>query len=506
MDAILVFEAGQSRSRTSYVARDGTVIASAESAYLTITINDWVEQEPRDWLMCSYIALRSIRESAPDVNPVAIAVTGQARLLLLLGADDRVDSALLEEDRRATLEWRAMVQQVGIEKLLQSSSIVHEDSSSIAKLLWLKKHQPTNYSSAQTVLFGTPDYLAFRLCGARVTDATSASTSDLYSLQTDSWATHLLETFDLRTDWLPEVVPAGTQVGVLSPAMADSIHLSAGLPVYHGAADLATMMQGAGVTQSNEYFCFLGNSGWLGTTGLTQQADPVTGLLNLRRPDQPGLMVVGQTLMAGGCFEWLKDKFGPAEEKLFEEAKLTSDELFTALVSEAPPGSGGIIFLPYLVGEQAPFRDPDARGGWFNVPKRMFRSELYRSVLEGVTYTLRAIQLLIPEPEHDGEMVLRLLGESSCSPVWAQIFADVFNCHVDVLKPASDVVARGAALGAARDLGWCDRDAISADWLHIDETYLPNSDRVEIYERMFTIYYRLYPALRSTYAALAGKE
>jgi xylulokinase len=506
MDAILVFDATQNRCRASYVARDGTVIASAQSPYITISMVDWVEQEPRDWFFSLYVALRVIKEQAPDVNPVAIALTGQARMFFLLGDDDRMDTALLEEDRRATLEWRAMVQQEGVERLIRSANIVHEDGSPLAKLLWLKKHQPTQYTNARTILFGAHDYLAFRLCGARVTDYTSASASDLFSLQADTWATDLLQSLDLRTDWLPDIVAPGTKVGELSAEMAESIKLTAGIPVYHGAADLATMMLGAGVRQSNEYFCYLGNSGWLGTTGLTQLADPITGLLNQRNPDRAQLLVAGQTLMAAGCFEWLKDKFGLPEEKLFEAEKLSTNDLFMTLAAEAAPGSGGVIFLPYLIGEQAPFRDPLARAGWFHISKRTFRSDLYRAVLEGVTYSLRAIQMLIPEPEHQGEVVLRLLGDDTCTPLWAQIFADVFNCRVDVLKPAGDVLARGAAFTVAKGLGWAEGDVPNAGWLPIEATYTPNMNSVEIYEKMFNIYYQLYPALRSSYAAMASKD
>ncbi len=505
MEAILVFDAGRNRCRASYVAHDGSIIASTESSYVTGSLADWAEQEPRDWYFALYIALKALLEKAPDVTPVAISLTGQSRLLFLAGESDRVDVAILAEDHRATLEWQALVEKVGLENLVRSSNIIHEDTSPIAKLMWLKKHQPTQYAQGKTVLFAAHDYLAFRMCGARVTDYTSASCTDLFSLEGNTWAVDLLQSLDLRTDWLPELVKPGTCIGELNAETAETLKLPVGLPVYHGTSDLATMMAGAGVQQSNQYLCYLGKSGWLATTGLTELVDPVTGLLNLRDPQKEQLLIAGQMLMAAGSFDWLVDRFGQAEEKAFAEAKLSTTELFMTLAAEAIPGSGGVIFLPYLDGEQAPFRDPNARGGWFHVTRKTWRSDLYRAVLEGVAYSMRAIQLLIPEPEVEGDPILRLVGDESCSPLWAQIFADVFDCRVDVLTPSADVTARGAAYIAGQQLGWFASEAPSDEWLHITATYTPDANRVEIYEKMFTIYYQLYPALHDSFTEMAKK-
>jgi xylulokinase len=412
---------------------------------------------------------------------------------------------MLAEDRRATAEWKAMVEQIGLEKLVQSSNIIHEDQSPIAKLLWLKQHQPSQYESGQTVMFAAHDYLAFRMCGARVTDYMSASYTDLFSLDTNTWAFDLLKALGLRTDWLPKLVKPGTRIGELDAETADTLKLPVGLPIYHGAPDLATMMTGAGVHQSNQYLCYLGKSGWLATTGLKEKVDPITGMMNLRDPQKDQLLITGQSLMAGGCFDWMVDRFGQAEEKAFAEANLPTVELFMTLAAEAVPGSGGIIFLPYLDGEQAPFRDPNARGGWFHVTRRTWRSDLYRAVLEGVAYTMRAIQLLIPEPDVAGEPVLRLVGDESCTPLWAQIFADVFDCRVDVLTPSADVTARGAAYTTGLAIGWFQEEVPPIEWLHIGASYQPDANRVEIYEKMFTVYYQLYPSLRDSFAEMAKK-
>jgi xylulokinase len=176
------------------------------------------------------------------------------------------------------------------------------------------------------------------------------------------------------------------------------------------------------------------------------------------------------------------------------------------LAAEAAPGSGGVIYLPYLAGEQAPYRDPHARAGWFYVSRKTWRSDLYRAVLEGVAYSMRAIQLLMPAPPAQEPAVpatLRLIGGESCSPLWAQIFADVFDCRVDVLTPADDVAARGAAFLAGRTVGWYSEAVPTYDFIKSQGTYVPDQYHAEIYDRRFEAFCKLYPSLRGLYGEIS---
>lgn len=514
MESILVIDVGKQRCRASLVDREGNVVAYGENDYLTGRLGDWVEQEPRDWWMMLEIAMKQLLAKAPDISPVAISLTGQTGLVLLMGEADRLDTAMLVDDRRATLEWKIMVEKVGLQELLRTANIVHEDASHLAKLMWLRKHQNTMYTSAKTIFVGAHDYVCFRLCGARVTDYTTASSTDLFSLQADGWALDVMSLLELRTDWLPQLVGSGEVVGELLPEPAARLGLAVGIPVIHGVADYVATMTGAGVSEPNQLACSLGYSGWLGAMGMRELANPITGMLNLREPDKAQLVVIGQMMMAGGCYDWLKDRFGAAEEKLFADAGLSLDDLMMTLCAEASPGSGGVIFLPYLSGEQAPFRDPHARGGWFHVTRKTWRSDLYRAVLEGVVYSMRAIHMLMPASETEEEserdqneqVTLRLIGGADCTPFWAQIFADVFECQVDLLSPADDVTARGASYIAGKTLGWNQSDMPPYSYIRSTGTLVPNPINVEIYERMFEVYCKLYPALHASFNEMSAKQ
>lgn len=504
MDIILVIDVGPTRCRVSYLNRAGNVVGSAEKTYLTGIVGSWVEQEPRDWWFELTLALTELRENYKEITPCAITLTGHPRILVLADDNDRLDAAIMPADRRSTSEWQEIVQRVGLDPILQSAGNIHDTTSHIARLMWLQKHSPTNYHKAEVIFLAAHEYIEWRLCGARVTDRTTASLTDLYSMRENTWATPLLESLGLRTDWFPQIVTAGAKTGTLDATVAEKIGLPAGLPVFHGSSDVAATLQGTGATQTHQVVCYLGDSGWIGAAGYPEPGDPITGLVNLQNPVGDGYMVIGPMITAGGNFEWIKERFGPAEEKAFAEEKLPLIELLMTLAAEAPVGSGGIIYLPYLAGEQAPFRDPNARGGWFNVNRRSWRSDLYRAVLEGVAYSLRATHLILPEVESDAFPEFYLVGDNNCTSFWAQIFADVFDCRVELLSQADDVAARGAAFAAGKTLGWYDGETPTYEHIASQGTYLPNPMNVPVYERMFNVFYKLYPALRSAFAEISA--
>ncbi|MCL5994614.1 MAG: FGGY family carbohydrate kinase [Chloroflexi bacterium] len=504
MDTILAVDINQIRTRVSLVARDGSIVASSESGFVTGRLGDWVEQEPRDWWLALTVALRSLRDANPDMTPSAVALCGQAGLVLLADDFDRLDAAMLPADRRATRQWQKMVEKVGLERLLRTSNNVYDEAGVLPRLLWLKDHQPTFYEKARCVFFGAHDYITWRMCGARVTDYATASATDLFDLQADTWATELLQEIGLRTDWFPQLITASERAGLLLEGPAKALGLPAGIPVFHGTSELATMVAGAGAVKPGQYVCYLGDSGWLATTGLHEMANPLTGLVNMRSPWRAELLVAGPMITAAGNFEWLKERFGEMEQKGFAEANMSTTELLMTLAAEAAPGSGGVVYLPYLAGEQSPYRDPNARGGWFFVHRGTWRSDLYRAVLEGVTYSLRAIQYLMPEPLPDvDEVELSLIGDENCSPLWATIFADVFNCRVELLSPPEDVSARGAAYIAGKALGWFAENLPPYDFLHSKGTFVPNAEVAEKYDRLFNVFVKLYPALHAAFSEVA---
>lgn len=205
-------------------------------------------------------------------------------------------------------------------------------------------------------------------------------------------------------------------------------------------------------------------------------------------------------LTAAGNFEWLAQQFGGLESSTALE-NLTSYEKLTHLAAKAAPGSNGVLFLPYLNGERSPFRDPNARGVFFGLSLSTTRQEMYRAVLEGVAFAMRTIRDTMPS-EHAPER-LSLVGGGARSLLWGQIFADVFDCPVVILADPGEVGTRGAALAAAKALGW-QPNLPPADYFPIEHILYPIRENVTCYNRLYPVFCSLYPHLKSSFQALAS--
>ena len=237
------------------------------------------------------------------------------------------------------------------------------------------------------------DYIRYRLTGELASDVSDAAGTLLLDLKARDWSDEILAALDIPRAWLPRVYEGAEVTGTLRDDLATELGLPRGLPVVAGGGDNAAAAVGNGVIREGSITSSIGTSGVLFAHSDTVRLDP-QGRLHTFCHAVPGayhLMAV--TLAAGGSLRWLRDTLaGPG----------VHEGGYDALVEEAaavPPGSEGLIFLPYLSGERTPHRDPLARGGFVGLTARHGRGHLVRAVMEGVAFSMR-----------DGLGVMRGLG------------------------------------------------------------------------------------------------
>jgi xylulokinase len=336
------------------------------------------------------------------------------------------------------------------------------------------------------------------LCGARCADYTTAATTGLLNLQRSAWAEELLTFLDLRMDWLPRLSQGDEQVGQVSAQAALASGLPEGLPVFHGLGDAAATTLGAGAGEPGRNYIYLGTSGWLAATHLGRPVDPRSGIFNLRHPEPSRLILIGPLITAAGNFEWLRRQFGELEAN--QAGSGSAYETLNALAAQAPAGSNGLLYLPHLAGERSPFRDSAARGVFFGLSTTTTRQDMYRAVMEGVAFGMRAIGEAMAQKEAISE--LNIVGGGARSALWPQIFADVFACRVQVLADPGNAGARGAAIIAGKALGWYDSYAPEG-LFPIEASYEPEARHVGRYEALYPVYRSLYPALKDSFQKLS---
>jgi xylulokinase len=207
---------------------------------------------------------------------------------------------------------------------------------------------------------------------------------------------------------------------------------------------------------------------------------------------------MGVTLAAGGSLRWFRDALGESEKGI---SKRTGKDVYNILSEEASkvaPGSEGLLFLPYLIGERCPYTDPHARGAFIGLTLRHTKYHLIRSILEGVIFSLRDVTEVIREMGVPIDQI-RTSGGGALSKLWRQIHADVFNSEVLTMSGSGEGGAYGAALVAGVGVGIWPSVEEAVKSLKVETKTSPIPKNVEIYDRLFKIYPSLYRDLKTTF-------
>jgi xylulokinase len=200
---------------------------------------------------------------------------------------------------------------------------------------------------------------------------------------------------------------------------------------------------------------------------------------------------MGVTQAAGLSLRWFRDQFGTAAS--------TGGDPYDALTKEAasvPPGSDGVMWAPYLMGERTPHLDPDARAALIGLAANHRRAHVVRAILEGVTFSLRDSFSIFEEMKVPVTNI-RLGGGGARSPLWRQIQADVYAHPVEIVA-AEEGAAYGAALLAGVGAGvWKTVDDACRRAVRIASTVEPIRESSSVMQQHYKKYRRIYPALQS---------
>lgn len=215
---------------------------------------------------------------------------------------------------------------------------------------------------------------------------------------------------------------------------------------------------------------------------------------------------------AGKCFEWVRKHLAEDEIDVYlshkdqaadVETKYASlYEYLSEVIAKAPAGSGGVIFTPWLHGNRCPFEDANARAMFFNISLETGKTEMLRSVIEGVCFHLRWFLETEGKKVQTSETV-RFVGGGALSPVTSQILADVLGRTVETVRDPQNVGSVGAALVALVGAHEVDNLVQAAQKLvKVSERYLPNPEHRAVYDRQYEVFKGLYRSNRKAFNLL----
>lgn len=429
---LIGLDIGTTGAKALLVDETGNVCASALEEYPTSQPHPlWVEQNPDDWWRASIRALhRLLAVAGIDGHAVAaLGLTGQMiGLVVLDAAGQPLRPCILWNDQRAGAQSQAINAQVGFEQLMALTSNPTQPGFLAPKLLWMREEEPQrNARIAQLLL--PKDYVRYRLTGDYATDVTDVSASSFFDVRNRCWSAAMLEKLAIPAAWLPRCVESPAVTGVLTRAAAEAIGLTQGTPVIAGAGDQPAQAVGSGIVTPGLVSVTVGTSGVLFAVADGPAVHPQGHLLSMAHAVPQSWYLMGVMLAAGGSLRWYRDVLGQSEKEL---GRLTGQDVYaflTAQAAQAPVGSEGLLFLPYLTGERTPYPDAYARGGWIGLTARHDRRHLVRAVMEGVSFGLRdSLELMrgvgIPVQQ------IRASGGGARSPFWRQLLADIFGAEI----------------------------------------------------------------------------
>ncbi|MCL4265905.1 MAG: xylulokinase [Anaerolineae bacterium] len=494
MDYFLGIDSSTTATKALLMDELGAVVGVAAAEYGYETPRPlWSEQAPDLWWQGTVAAIRQVMaDTAVSPHHIrAIGLTGQMHGLVLLDKHGAVlRPAILWNDQRTAAQCDDIRARLGKERLIQITGNDALTGFTAPKILWVQQEEPHIYAQIAHILL-PKDYVRYQLTGEFAIDKADGAGTILFDLKQRDWSPEVLAALEIDPAWLPPTFEGTAVTGHLSAAAAEATGLPAGIPVVGGGGDQAANGVGVGAVEEGIVALSLGTSGVVFATTDTPAIEP-DGRLHAFCHAVPGKWhFMGVMLSAAGSLRWFRDALAPGVE-------------FGDLVNEAatiPPGSDGLLFLPYLTGERTPHPDPLARGAFVGLTVRHGRAHLTRAVLEGVAFGLRDSFELMKGAGMTAVTQVRIAGGGAKSPLWRQILADVFAAELVTVNTAEGA-AYGAALLAATGAGaFASVEEACKAVIQITGATTPGPQSAS-YQTIYPHYRALYPALRPIFQAL----
>ena len=512
MQALLGIDLGTTGVKAAlFATEDGHVLASAFVDYPLVHPHPgWAEQHPDDWWQATIIAIRScladsVRHGIAPTDIRGIGLSGQMHGVVLLDAEQQVlRPCIIWADQRSEAQCRWMTERVGAARLIELVGNPALPGFSAPKVLWVRDNEPEVFARTRTIIL-PKDYIRYRLTGVMAIEISDAAGTCWLDVKEGKWSHEVLEAIGCDPALLPPVIAADVVSGTSTNEVALLTGLPTGIPVAGGGADNACGAVGNGVVRSGLALISIGTSGVVLTHAATPQVDtsgPIPRVHTFNHAVPHAWYLMGVTQAAGLSLRWVRDNIGLPERALERWSGLDAYELLAKEAAGAPPGSDGLIFLPYLQGERTPHLDASARGGWIGLTASHDRRHLIRAVLEGVAFSLKDCFTIIGEQGFQLEQI-RATGGGAKSSLWRQIMADVLGVEL-VTTNAQEGPAFGAALLAGVASGvYASVEQACETIVQVGERTEPRPEAGRIYAKSYEVYHALYPALKPIISRLA---
>jgi xylulokinase len=495
----LGIDVGTGGTRALILDASGRVISSGTEEHVPFASPHpgWAEQDPRDWWRACCAAVRKTLQkfSVPGEEIACVGFSGQMHGAVLLDADGEVvRPALIWCDQRTEKQSRDLAEKFTTEKIIQLTCNPPLTNFTLSKILWVRENEPQLWARVRHIML-PKDYVRYRLTGDRAIDQADASGTLLLDVANRKWSEEILSGTGIDKSLLPALYESPDVCGKLSAEGAAATGLQIGTPVVAGAGDQAAGAVGMGIVRAGVVSATIGTSGVVFAATDRPALDP-RGRLHTFCHAIPGRWhVMGVTQAAGLSLRWFRDTFGVSSSSPINSTRdpyeFLSDEAATA-----PPGAGGLLWAPYLMGERTPHLDPNARGALVGITPSHHRGHIIRAILEGVAFSLKDSFSIFEEMKVPVTRI-RLGGGGARSPLWRQIQADVYAHEVELVAAEEGAAYGAAILAAVGAKHFASVDQACDAVIQVAQKVPPHPANSALLQKNYATFRRLYPALHS---------
>lgn len=498
-NAIIGVDIGTTSTKTVAFDPHGHILAESSKEYpLYSEPTGWAEQDPDEILEAVIRTLsRTVKAVALQGNKVeAVAFSAAMHSLIAVDSAGRpLTRSITWADQRSAKEAEALKSQVlGLSIYRRTGTPIHP-MSPLTKLLWFKKHESDIFEAAHKWI-SIKEYIFYHLFNEFIVDYSIASATGMFHLEKLDWDEEALQLTGLSKDKFSRPVSTTHIVKGLEAGTASQIGLPEDTPFIVGASDGVLANLGVGAVKEGSVACSIGTSGAVRTVVSKPVTDPKGRTFCYALTEN--LWVVGGPINNGGiAFRWLRDN-------IFDDLSAGEGNPYDVLTDRAKvvsAGADGLLFLPYLTGERAPYWNADMKGVFFGLTLNHNRNDMIRAVLEGVIYQLESVISVLKETGIE-PFEFRVTGGFTNSELWRQIMADIFETEIIVPEGTSSACF-GAALLGMKALNRIDGFQSVENRVGIKAVHQPNTENVRIYRHYKPIFNRLAERLQVDFSALS---
>jgi gluconokinase len=486
LNCILAIDIGTTSSKALVVQADGRVVVSAQQGYPTMyPMPGFVEQNPQEILD----AVKNIIRQCSSHRSVIKAVSFSSAMHSLVAVDASgapLTNLIIWADARSAEQAKALRGSTRSDFIYATSGTPIHPMSPFCKFLWIKEHKPDLLKKAHKFI-SIKEFVVHQLSGQYVVDYSVASATGLFDIHQLNWSDEILNEIGISTKQLSDCVSPYHAIS-MRPDAASELGIDQDTVMVMGGSDGCLANLGSGAMNAGELSLTVGTSGAVRMASSRYSHDSRQRVFNYRL-DEHTFITGGATNNGLVLLDWFQRMMGVKEWSL---------DTFVQSALKVESGSSGLLFLPYVFGERAPYYNPDMRGVFFGLAQHHSKEHMMRALVEGICFELKSITDSVEEVGGPVEKIFAS-GGFSRSDEWLQILANILNKNVE-LRDIHDASSLGAALIGFKALNLKTFFAVGAD----SKTFSPHPAFRATYDNLFGVFSRTTQALGAEFSSITA--